>query len=185
MGAVAIGLAVHAGWTEAFDRALLFAFAPPAGLVAFVQMVTWLGNATTRIAVAALVALWLLMARDLRRALVLGGVVAGGMILNTACKLIVLRPRPDLLARLDHVTTSSFPSGHAANATILYVALAWLAPERHRSAALAAALVLAAAIGLSRIALAVHWPSDVAAGWCLGLAWAIAWRRPLAAGAAG
>lgn len=82
-----------------------------------------------------------------------------------------LRPEEDL--RLVEVSYLSFPSGHAANPTIAYVALALLLfddPKRRHVAA-AAALVLALLIGISRPMLGVHWPSDVIGGWAFGLLW--------------
>jgi undecaprenyl-diphosphatase len=82
-----------------------------------------------------------------------------------------LRPEEDL--RLVEVSYQSFPSGHAANPTIAYVALALLLfddPKRRRVAVITA-MVLALLIGISRPMLGVHWPSDVVAGWAFGLMW--------------
>lgn len=82
-----------------------------------------------------------------------------------------LRPEEDL--RLVEVSYQSFPSGHAANPTIAYVALALLLfddPKRRRVAA-TTAMGLALLIGISRPMLGVHWPSDVVAGWSFGLLW--------------
>ncbi|WP_297320845.1 phosphatase PAP2 family protein [Novosphingobium sp.] len=75
----------------------------------------------------------------------------------------------------------SFPSGHAANSALVYLTIAALASdvEPGRSARIyimAVAMTLTILIGLSRLYLCVHWPSDVAAGWALGAGWALAWR---------
>ena len=68
----------------------------------------------------------------------------------------------------------SFPSGHSANAMMTYVALAlFLCPPEHRRPWLAAAVGLAFLVGLSRVMLGVHWPSDVIGGWSYGLLWAL------------
>jgi undecaprenyl-diphosphatase len=83
------------------------------------------------------------------------------------------RLRPEENLRLVEVSYQSFPSGHAANPTIAYVALALLLfddPKRRRVAVLTA-MVLALLIGISRPMLGVHWPSDVVAGWAFGLMW--------------
>ena len=83
------------------------------------------------------------------------------------------RLRPEENLRLVEVSYQSFPSGHAANPTIAYVALALLLfddPKRRRVAVLTA-VVLALFIGISRPMLGVHWPSDVVAGWAFGLLW--------------
>ena len=93
--------------------------------------------------------------------------------------LVILQK--DYFARFDRrrtcalveVSYQSFPSGHAANPTIAYVALALLLfddPKRRRVAVLTA-MVLALLIGISRPMLGVHWPSDVVAGWAFGLMW--------------
>lgn len=175
-----LALAVHYGFAEPFDRALLLASAPPPAVVPLASAVTWLGDSLTRIVFATIGVLVLLIGRDRRRALAFTLVVAGGAVLDVALKSIVGRPRPALLPHLDHVTSASFPSGHAANGAILYVSLALLVPPRHRRAAVAIAVVLVLAIGLSRVVLAVHWPTDVLAGWCFGLGWVLFWRHGLA-----
>jgi undecaprenyl-diphosphatase len=83
------------------------------------------------------------------------------------------RLRPEENLRLVEVSYQSFPSGHAANPTIAYVALALLLfddPKRRRVAVITA-MALALLIGISRPMLGVHWPSDVVAGWAFGLLW--------------
>ena len=83
------------------------------------------------------------------------------------------RLRPEEHLRLVEVSYQSFPSGHAANPTIAYVALALLLfddPKRRRVAVITA-MALALLIGISRPMLGVHWPSDVVAGWAFGLLW--------------
>ena len=85
------------------------------------------------------------------------------------------RLRPDENPHLVNVYNLSFPSGHSANAMMLYVTLALTLVEdpRRRAFWLAAALALAFVIGLSRVMLGVHWPSDVIAGWSFGLLWSM------------
>lgn len=83
-----------------------------------------------------------------------------------------LRPAED--PHLVVVHTLSFPSGHSANAMMTYIALAlFLAPPERRKPWLGAAVLLAVLVGLSRVVLGVHWPSDVIGGWSYGLVWAL------------
>lgn len=95
-------------------------------------------------------------------------------------KDVVARARPDLADRLVPVASASFPSAHAANSAIVYLTLAALAAQvardrTTRRALFALALLLTGAIGLSRVYLGVHWPSDVLAGWSFGALWALGW----------
>lgn len=103
--------------------------------------------------------------------------IGGGAALSTVLKLFYERPRPDLVEHLDVIHTASFPSGHATISTLTYLTLAALiarvvTQKRLRAYLIACALGLSVMIGVSRIYLGVHWPSDVAAGWALGTAWA-------------
>ena len=84
------------------------------------------------------------------------------------------RLRPDEDPHLVVTHNLSFPSGHSANAMMTYVALAlFLCAAEHRRPWLAAAISLALVVGISRVVLGVHWPSDVVGGWSYGLLWAI------------
>jgi undecaprenyl-diphosphatase len=84
------------------------------------------------------------------------------------------RMRPAADPHLVVVHSLSFPSGHSANAMMTYVALVlFLVPKGRRRIWLAAAIALAILVGLSRVVLGVHWPSDVIAGWSYGLVWAL------------
>ena len=83
-----------------------------------------------------------------------------------------MRPAEDPHLVVTH--NLSFPSGHSANAMMTYVALAlFLCAPEHRRPWLAAAVALAFLVGLSRVMLGVHWPSDVVGGWSYGLLWAL------------
>ena len=106
-------------------------------------------------------------------------VMAGGTVLNLGLKQVFAAPRPDLLPHLDIVHSYSFPSGHAAGNMMLFGALAMLIGGRVACLAGGAMILL---IGVSRIWLGVHWPSDVLAGWIEGLGWLILCRHRLPAG---
>ena len=85
------------------------------------------------------------------------------------------RLRPNEHPHLVTVHNLSFPSGHSANATMLYITLALTLVDdpRKRFRWLIAACAIALLIGLSRPMLGVHWPSDVVAGWSFGLLWSM------------
>ena len=100
----------------------------------------------------------------------------GGLLLNNVLKLGFDRPRPEFFAWGAHVVSSSFPSGHAMSAAIVYPTVAYLAARVQKSllartATLMAAALLVLLISVSRVYLGVHYPSDVAAGVVVGLAW--------------
>ncbi len=132
------------------------------------QAASLLGGTAGRLAILAFGAILLVLVRRMRFALWLVAVVLGGALLNLALKQVFAAPRPDLLPHLDIVHTYSFPSGHAAGNAILFGALAMASGRR---AGWAAAIPCIAAIGVSRVWLGVHWPSDVAAGWIEGAGW--------------
>ncbi len=132
----------------------------------------WIGiTALTAVAV-------LLLARErswLDAAFVLVAVI-GSQITVAVMKAWFDRPRPDLGAAVPLPQSASFPSGHATSGVAALgaftVVLAERLPSRKARRGLwAGATVLGLAVGLSRIALNVHWVTDVLAGWCLGLAW--------------
>ena len=172
LAATLIGLAVASGWTMGMDRAGLLAMA--GGPTGFWLLWTRLGDTFVRVAVS-LIALGALLAR--RRWLAGAGLfvtVGGAFGLNALAKALVARPRPDPLPHLDAVNGPGFPSGHAAGAAALAFGLAfYLVPPRWRGRAVAGGLVFMLLVGLSRVALGVHWPSDVVAGWCEGAGWAL------------
>lgn len=105
-------------------------------------------------------------------------VVFGALAIGSMLKLGFARPRPDLVPHGSHVYTHSFPSGHAMLAAATYLSLALLSARlvtnRHlQILAVVLAIGVTVAVGLSRVYLGVHWPSDVLAGWALGTVWAL------------
>ena len=108
----------------------------------------------------------------------LGFSLAGASALDTIFKLSLNRPRPELVPHLAHVSNASFPSGHAMISAAIYLTLGAMLAEAQPRASTRAYLmsfagILVFLIGVSRIYLGVHWPSDVMAGWCLGSVWAL------------
>jgi undecaprenyl-diphosphatase len=101
-------------------------------------------------------------------------------VLSRLLKAGVDRPRPELVSHLMQETSLSFPSGHAMISALAYLTLGALVSRvvRGRTAkiyVLCLAVFIALLVGVSRIYLGVHWPSDVLAGWCAGFAWAMLW----------
>ncbi len=141
-------------------------------------LVTFLGNGHTIIVLAAIVMIMALLARRYEgAALVLLSLVASSLFFS-AIKLLVERPRPLLESARIVQGGFSFPSGHAAVSATFYGTIAYLLIRRVRSEVVkvlvglvAALLVLA--IGLSRVYLGVHYPSDVIAGWIAGVFWLV------------
>lgn len=120
---------------------------------------------------------YLLLARRYRAALFTAIAVAGGILLSTLMKLGFDRPRPDLVPHDSLVYTASFPSGHAMMSAVTYLTLAAMLnrvqPElRLKAYILVLAILLTLLVGLSRVYLGVHWPTDILAGWTAGAAWA-------------
>jgi undecaprenyl-diphosphatase len=102
----------------------------------------------------------------------------GGGFLSTAMKLLFSRERPDIVPHLAIVTSPSFPSGHAMLVAVIYLTLGALLARftgrrRVRAYVLTVALLLTFLVGSSRVYLGVHYPTDVLAGWAVGLAWAL------------
>ena len=146
-----------------------------ASLRAVAGGITHFGDTVTRAVVTVLGVGLLLRRGAIRSAVFLGTVVPLGSLIGTLTKLAVDRARPVLPEPFAHADGTSFPSGHAMGSTVLYGALLLTAlpllPAAVRPLVrwLAAALVLA--VGVSRVVLGVHYPSDVAGGWLIGLAW--------------
>ena len=134
---------------------------------------TQLGNWWTVVAVTIAGALFLLYLGKRWAALTLLVVSFGGRVLVILQKAYFARLRPGEDMRLVEVHYQSFPSGHAANSMIAFLALALLLfdDQLHRRIAAAFAILLSMMIGVSRPMLGVHWPSDVIAGWAFGLLW--------------
>lgn len=168
------------------DRSLLLLLRNPADIAdplgpdwfeETVMEITSLGGYPILVALVMAVVGYLLVVRKYGPALYVVLSVGSGTALSHLLKLAYDRPRPDLVEHLVTTHTASFPSGHATMSTVVYLTLAALVirlveDRGARTYVLAVAILVSLLVGMSRIYLGVHWPSDVAAGWALGVAWA-------------
>ncbi len=104
--------------------------------------------------------------------------ICGGTAVSFVLKDLIQRPRPDFVAAVAQTETYSFPSGHSFLSAVTFLTLGALLARFERQAEsrryiLAVAVAITALVGISRVYIGVHWPTDVLAGWCGGAAWAI------------
>jgi undecaprenyl-diphosphatase len=149
------------------------------GLLEAARFFTFLGEPTVLVIAGFALAGWLWWRRDIRVAVAVLLVILLGRGLAEVQKYSIGRPRPGLETHLVLVKTSSFPSGHATSSMIFYLtlALALTIGTRWQRIAAVAAVALSLLIGVSRVMLGVHWPSDVIGGWAFGLLWVLVTLR--------
>ncbi|MDB5649802.1 MAG: phosphoesterase [Hyphomicrobiales bacterium] len=178
---------VMEGDTSAFDRHLILLLRDPANpghllgppwLAEALRDLTSLGSVLVLSTVIVIVLGYLALTRNRFAFSFVLGAVVGGEIISTVLKIVFERARPDLIPGAPLVFSASFPSGHAMLSAVTYLTLgAMLARLEPRRAVkvyfLAVAFALTILVGVSRVALGVHWPTDVLAGWCGGAAWAL------------
>jgi undecaprenyl-diphosphatase len=183
-----IEIADEVGEGEArwFDESILLALrtadpADPIGprwVEASVMDITALGGFAVLALVTLMAAGYLLVRRRWVDALMLLVATIGGTLISEGLKVGFNRPRPDLVAHIVETTSMSFPSGHAMLSAVTYLTLGALIARTQdkrqlRGYVIGAAILVTVLIGLTRIYLGVHWPTDVLGGWCLGAAWAL------------
>ncbi|MBB3932438.1 undecaprenyl-diphosphatase [Kaistia hirudinis] len=188
LGFIMLGNEVKEGETLHLDESVLLALRVPGDLAdpigptwleLAMKDTTSLGSTTvlTFIMVASII--YLLLSRKREMALLLLVSVGGGTLLSSVLKIAYNRPRPELVAHIVDVSTASFPSGHAMMSAITYLTLGALLASiepnpRLKTFLMGTAVFLTLAVGVSRVYLGVHYPTDVLAGWVLGSGWAMA-----------
>ena len=170
---------VLAGGTQAFDVAVLqwlHAHQHPLLTQLMVEM-TYLGTGTVVIVVVGVAALFLWHTEHKHSARLLLAATIGNIVLNGTLKFVYHRARPTVFEWQTTAVSSSFPSGHAMSATVVYGTVAYLLMrlQKHvwaKALTLCTAVLLVLLICLTRLYLGVHYPSDVLGGIVVGLAWA-------------
>lgn len=173
--------------THGFDRSILIAMREPGDLSNPIgsERIEEMGRDLT--ALGGFTVLTGLTLASIGVALFLGkpriaGIIAvaitGGMFLTSFAKRGFDRPRPDLVPHGVVVSNASFPSGHAMMSAIVYLTLGLLLARTQplrpmRIYLIALSVLITMLVGISRVYLGVHWPTDVLAGWTLGAAWAL------------
>jgi undecaprenyl-diphosphatase len=179
--------AVAAGEPLAFDRNIMLALRRPANpsipigppwLREVARDITSLGSTTVLGIVTCTVVGYLILIRKPAVAGLMLVAVLGGLVVNNLLKFAFARPRPNFVAHVREMYTKSFPSGHAALSAIIYLTMGALLARTYPSFAIGLLFISLAAfltiiIGLSRVYLGYHYPTDVLGGWCFGAAWAM------------
>ncbi|HYO53376.1 MAG TPA: phosphatase PAP2 family protein [Archangium sp.] len=187
LGFIALSDEVGERETQHFDERVLLALRRPDNseeplgprwLAEAARDVTALGSGSVLALVVCAVGGFLILVRRWRTLALVVGSTVGGAVVNMLLKSLFARPRPTVVPHLTHVLTESFPSGHAMLSAIVYLTLGALLAqlvERRwlRAYLVGVALALTLLIGLTRVYLGVHYPTDVLGGWMAGLAWAL------------
>jgi undecaprenyl-diphosphatase len=175
------------GATRSLDRDILLALRTPGDLSdpvgspyveEMARDLTALGGTVVITGATLLAAGFFLMRGSLGSMFYLLVATGGGIAISSIGKEFFDRPRPDLVPHGSLVYTASFPSGHSMMAAVAYLTLgvliARVLPQRRQKVyVLSIAVMLTLLVGVSRVYLGVHWPTDVAAGWLAGAAWAV------------
>ncbi len=175
------------GGTHKFDETLIMAMRNPQDLSdpigprwleEFGRDVTALGGVGILGMLTISVAGFLILQGKRQAAIFIVVAVAGGLLISSLLKSEFDRPRPDLVPHGSYTYTASFPSGHSTLSAVTFLTLGALLARVQRRRRVKAYLIILAVIitflvGVSRVYLGVHWPTDVLAGWTLGTTWAL------------
>ena len=186
--ALLITLCVARGWTHEIDRRLLAAARPtrmtgddgkPTRLQTALVDLAALGGDTLRVLFLLGCMVVLVAVGNRHDAVRLLLIFVSARLILYLFKAVTRRARPDLFEHGVVTYTTSFPSGHTFMATTLFLSSAVIttaqAGDALQIATIGLALTISAAIGWTRMVLAIHWPTDVLVGWLAGIAWASAW----------
>jgi len=172
---------VREGDTQRFDESVIRAIGDQPGPRIMEEIgrdITALGGIAVLTIVTSAVVGFLVLERKYHAAIYLVGATLGGVVLSGTLKHFVDRPRPQLVSHRSIVYTTSFPSGHSMISAVVYLTLGALLARyttdaRLRLYFLAVALTVTILVGVSRVYMGVHWPTDVLAGWAAGAVWAL------------
>jgi undecaprenyl-diphosphatase len=180
-GLISLTDSVREGHTQNFDNRVIVWFVHhpgPPWLQDVGRDLTALGGVAVLTLFTLAVTGYLLIARKRGAALMVLIAVLGGLMIGSVLKKLVDRDRPPREYQAAYVFTHSFPSGHSMLSAVTYLTLGALLAQVTRGRWLrlyliGVSLVLTFLVGLSRVYLRVHWPTDVLAGWTAGLIWSI------------
>jgi undecaprenyl-diphosphatase len=186
LGFILIAGFVSRGSTDHFDMQILKSFrypdnlARPIGpewLFEVMRDITSLGGSTIVTLITLFVFGYLILKKQYSKLFLVLVAIIGGAIIDLELKVIFSRIRPQVVPSLIQEISYGFPSGHSMMSTIIYLSLASLLARlqvrwRDKIYIISLAILLSFMIGISRVYLGVHYPTDVLGGWSLGLAWA-------------
>ena len=180
-GLISLTDTVREGHTQKFDMLAILWFVHhpgPAWLADMARDITALGGVAVLSLVTLAVAGYLIIARKRGAAILVLVAVVGGVLIASLLKHVIDRDRPPREFQTTYVFTHSFPSGHSMLSAVTYLTLGALLAQVMPGRLLklyfiALGLIITFLVGLSRVYLRVHWPTDVLAGWTAGLVWAI------------
>lgn len=177
---------VREGETDAFDRRIILAMRRPGDLSPIgspavqeaVRDVSALGGTALLGLITVIAAGFLVLDGKRHMAYFAAASVASGMVVSVLLKDVFQRPRPEIVPHVAYAANTSFPSGHSMMSALTYLTLAALLARSQERKRLKAYFLLLAAlltfmVGVSRVYLGVHWPTDVLAGWMAGAVWAM------------
>ena len=137
---------------------------------------TFLGEPVILLIVCLVIGTWLLIRGQRSQATILIIAAGGAVALNNLLKVLFGRARPMLWERVVDVGQYSFPSGHAMISMVIFGTIGYLLSSKFplwRIGIISLTILLVTGIGLSRLYLGVHWPTDIVAGYAAGLVWLI------------
>ena len=177
---------VMEGDTRKIDRTLLLALRRPAdlqplgppALLNAARDITALGGPAVLTLLTAAASLFLALDGKKHMALFVCGSIGSGLLVSNLLKDSFDRPRPDIVPHEVYAASSSFPSGHSMLSALTYLTLGAILARAHQAKLLKAyflliAVFLTVLVGVTRVYLGVHWPTDVLAGWTAGAVWAL------------
>ncbi len=182
----ALATDVKEGDTTSFDQRIMLSMRHPGdlspigsrGFQEATRDITALGGVSVLTLVTLTAVVFLILDGKSHMAYFAAASVTGGMLLSALLKDVFNRPRPEIVPHLVYASSSSFPSGHSMMSSVTWLTLAALLARSHERKRIKAFFLLIAAlviglVGVTRVYLGVHWPTDVLAGWMAGSVWAM------------